>query len=108
MYEMLYSRGNYNPNNRGNQMKQDELILEINKVVDRSALRILRNVINDRMKTVGSMIKYKLNRGDIVVVDSPRRELKEEGTIVKVNRTRAVVNINGMKWNVPFSLITKQ
>ena len=54
------------------------------------------------------MVKYDLNRGDIVEIDSPRRELKEEGTIVKVNRTRAVVNINGMKWNVPFSLITKQ
>ena len=89
-------------------MKQDELILEINKVVDRSDLRILRNVINDRIKVIGSMVKYDLNRGDIVEIDSPRRELKEEGTIVKVNRTRAVVNINGMKWNVPFSLINKQ
>ena len=107
MYEMLYSGGNYNPNNRGNQMTQDELILEINDMYDVSNLRILRNVINDRMKTVGSMIKYKLNKGDIVVVDSPRKELKEEGTIVKVNRTRAVVNINGTSWNVPFSMITK-
>ena len=74
---------------------------------DVSNLRILRNVINDRMKAVGSMIKYKLNKGDIVVVDSPRRELKEEGTIVKVNRTRAVVKIDGKDWNVPFSMITK-
>ena len=89
-------------------MKQDELILEINKVVDRSDLRILRNVISDRIKVIGSMVKYDLDRGDIVEIDSPRKELKEEGTIVKVNRTRAVVNINGTKWNVPFSLITKQ
>ena len=29
------------------------------------------------------------------------------GTIDKVNRTRAVVNINGKLWNVPFTLITK-
>ena len=89
-------------------MEQDKLILEINKVVDKSDLRILRNVISDRIKVIGSMVKYDLDRGDIVEIDSPRRELKEEGTIVKVNRTRAVVNINGMKWNVPFSLITKQ
>ena len=88
-------------------MTQDELILEINKVVDKSDLRILRSVINDRIKVIGSMIKYDLNKGDIVKVDSPRRELKEEGTIVKVNRTRAVVNINGIKWNVPFALINK-
>ena len=33
---------------------------------------------------------------------------QEEGTIVKLNRTRAVVNINGTEWNVPFSMITKQ
>ena len=88
-------------------MTQDELILEINKVVDRSDLRILRNVINDRIKVIGSMVKHGLNRGDIVEIDSPRRELKEEGTIEKVNRTRAVVNINGTSWNVPFSMITK-
>jgi hypothetical protein len=89
-------------------MEQDKLILEINKVVDKSDLRILRNVISDRIKVIGSMVKYDLNKGDIVEIDSPRRELKEEGTIVKVNRTRAVVNINGKQWNVPFSMITKQ
>tara|TARA_Y100000310_G_scaffold15256_1_gene15259 strand:- start:1116 stop:1385 length:270 start_codon:yes stop_codon:yes gene_type:complete len=88
-------------------MKQDELIVEINKVEDKTDLRILRNVINDRIKVIGSMVKYGLDRGDIVVIDSPRRELKEEGTIVKVNRTRAVVNINGKQWNVPFALINK-
>tara|TARA_Y100000310_G_scaffold176513_1_gene176654 strand:+ start:268 stop:537 length:270 start_codon:yes stop_codon:yes gene_type:complete len=89
-------------------MTQDELILEINKVVDKSDLRILRNVISDRIKVIGSMVKYDLDRGDIVEIDSSRRELKGEGTIVKVNRTRAVVNINGKEWNVPFSMITKQ
>ena len=89
-------------------MTQDELILEINKVVDKTDLRILRNVISDRIKVIGSMVKYDLDRGDIVEIDSSRRELKGEGTIVKVNRTRAVVNINGKQWNVPFSMITKQ
>ena len=89
-------------------MTQDELILEINTMVDKSDLRILRDVVNDRIKMVGQMVKYSLDRGDIVMVEGGRKLDKDEGTIVKINRTRAVVNINGKQWNVPFSMITKQ
>jgi hypothetical protein len=83
----------------------DKLIADINTIVDKSDLRILRNVISDRIQVVSSMLKYQLERGDIVLVQG--RKLNEEGTIDKVNRTRAVVNINGKLWNVPFSLMTK-
>ena len=72
---------------------------------DNTDLRILRGVINDRIKVLGSVIKYSLNRGDLVSVKSKSKT--ETGTIDKVNRTRAVVNINGRLWNVPFTLITK-
>ena len=88
-------------------IERKEFLEILMQIKDMNELKLIRSAINDRMKTVGSMIKYKLNRGDIVVVDSPRKELKEEGTIVKVNRTRAVVNINGTSWNVPFSMIAK-
>ena len=83
----------------------DNLIQEINSIHDNTELRILRNVINDRLKVVGSTIKYSLNRGDLVNITSKGKT--ETGTIDKVNRTRAVVNINGKLWNVPFSLMTK-
>ena len=89
-------------------MTQDELILEINVMTSRKDLRILKSVIDDRLKMVGHMVKYSLDRGDIVMVEGGRKIGKEEGTIVKLNRTRAVVNINGTDWNVPFSMITKQ
>jgi ribosome maturation factor RimP len=93
-------------------MTQDELILEINTMVSKKDLRILRDVVNDRMKMVGQMVKYTLDRGDIVIVEGGRKQDynldNEEGTIVRLNRTRAVVNINGKEWNVPFSMITKQ
>ena len=89
-------------------MTQDELILEINQMVSKKDLRILRNAVTDRIKVVGHMVKYSLDRGDIVTVEGGKKVDKEEGTIVKVNRTRAVVNINGIDWNVPFSMITKQ
>ena len=89
-------------------MTQDELILEINTMVSKKDLRILKSVIDDRLKMVGHMVKYVLDRGDIVIVEGGKKIGKEEGTIVKLNRTRAVVNINGKQWNVPFSMITKQ
>ena len=89
-------------------MEQDKLILEINQMVSKKDRRILKSVIDDRLEIIGHMVKYVLDRGDIVMVEGGRKIGKEEGTIVKVNRTRAVVNINGKQWNVPFSMITKQ
>ena len=89
-------------------MTQDELILEINTMVSKKDLRILKSVIDDRLKMIGHMVKYSLDRGDIVMVEGGRKLEKEEGTIVTINRTRAVVNINVKQWNVPFSMITKQ
>ena len=89
-------------------MELEKLMLEVNTMADKHELRILKNVVNDRLKVVGHMVKYSLDRGDIVMVEGGRKLDKEEGTIVKLNRTRAVVNINGKDWNVPFSMITKQ
>ena len=83
----------------------DNLIKEINSIHDTTELRILRDVVSDRIKAIGSVLKYSLNRGELVNVKS--KQGTETGTIDKVNRTRAVVNINGKLWNVPFSLITK-
>ena len=83
----------------------DNLIREINLVHDITDLRILREVVSDRIKLIGSEIKYTLHRGQLVSVKSKHKT--ETGTIDKVNRTRAVVNINGKMWNVPFTLITK-
>ena len=85
-----------------------ELLEDLMQIRDINELRLIRSAISDRMKEVASAIKYDLDKGDKVIIDSPRKELKEEGTIVKINRTRAVVNIDGTSWNVPFSMITKQ
>ena len=88
-------------------IERKELLMTLMQIRNLNELRLIRSAINDRIKEVGSAIKYDLNKGDKVVIDSPRRELKEEGTIVKVNRTRAVVSIEGKQWNVPFALINK-
>ena len=86
----------------------DKLIQEINSIHDSTDLRILKSVINDRIKVLSSMLRYSLNRGDLVSITSGKNRHKTEtGTIKKVNISRAVVNINGKMWNVPFSMITK-
>ena len=89
-------------------IERKDLMTKLMTMTDISELRMIRSAISDRIKEVGNAIKYDLNKGDKVMIDSPRRELKEDGVIVKVNRTRAVVNINGKQWNVPFAMITKQ
>ena len=86
----------------------DKLIQEINSMHDSTDLRILKSAIVDRIKVLGSMLKYSLNRGDLVTVTSGKnRQKTETGTIKKVNISRAVVNINGKLWNVPFEMMTK-
>ena len=87
-------------------IERKELIETLIQMNDLDELRLIKSVIDDKMKSLGLTIKYDLAKGDLVTVKS-RSKNNEEGTIVKVNRTRAVVNINGTSWNVPFSMITK-
>ena len=87
-------------------IERKELLMNLMQITDLGELRLIRSAINDRIQEVGSRIKYDLNPGDKVSINSKR--LVEDGVIKKVNRTRAVVLIDGKQWNVPFALITKQ
>ena len=87
-------------------IERKELLENLMQIRDMDELRLFRAAINDRIKEVASAIKYDLFPGDKVAIDSKR--ITEEGIIKKVNRTRAVVLIDGKQWNVPFALITKQ
>ena len=87
-------------------IERKELLENLIQIRDIAELRLFRSAINDRINEVASAIKYDLSPGDKVNIESKR--FSEDGVIKKVNRTRAVVLIDGKKWNVPFSLITKQ
>ena len=87
-----------------NEAKQ--IAREINSIVTNEDLRFLQGKIQDVRKEIAREIKWHLNVGDRVIVTSKSK--KEEGTIKKVNRTRAVVLINGQGWNVPFAMISLQ
>ena len=104
---MLYTGKQDNSNNRGNKMiERKEVLQTLMSIDDISELKLIRSAISDRIEEVSSRIKYGLKINDRVKVDNRGRI--EYGNITKINRTRAVVNIDGKgKYNVPFSLITK-
>ena len=87
-------------------MTKEEIGLEILSVRDTIDVRYLRNICDEQIRSISNMLKYDLNPGGKVTINSKR--ITEDGIIKKVNRTRAVVLIDGKQWNVPFALITKQ
>ena len=88
-----------------------EIILQdvldyILKCKDNDKLVAINDAVKDKFKTNASYLKYKLIPGDKVRVSGSNKI--EKGTIHKVNRTRAIVNVGDMKWNVPFTMLTKE
>ena len=86
-------------------IERKELLETMMSIDDIAELRLIRSAISDRIKEVGSRIKYQLRIGDKVIVTSKNKV--EKGTINKVNRTKAVVMLDEGLYNVPFSMITK-
>ena len=87
-------------------IERKELLADLMQIKDVNELKLIRSAISDRIKEVSSRIKYDLRKGDAIIVTSKKGV--EDGIIEKINRTRAVVRMNGTSWNVPFSMITKQ
>jgi hypothetical protein len=75
---------------------------EVNNIIDdiNSALRTVKNTINGRAK-------FDFSVGDKVLVNE-RNGRKSEGEILKINRTRAKVRMNGFTYNVPFNIMQLQ
>ena len=68
----------------------------------------VRDSIKMRRNDLARQLKVTLSKGDVVLVDN-RKGKVERGTIRKINRTRAVVDIeNKGGYNVPFSMIRKE
>ena len=92
------------------QNRNDELVANITdsirKITNTNHLREIQKEIKEQRDYIGRKIGNQLQRGDKVKVNGGRGI--EYGEIIKINRTRAVVNIDDMHWNVPFSMITKE
>ncbi len=77
---------------------------KINLIEDMRELNLIQAWTKDRKRFLGNRLKYSLQVGDKVEVKSSGKS--DEGTVTKINRTRAVVDMRGSSWNVPFSMIT--
>tara|TARA_Y100001973_G_C5201732_1_gene338280 strand:+ start:2622 stop:2906 length:285 start_codon:yes stop_codon:yes gene_type:complete len=74
------------------------------------SLRPISEAIKDRKETLTSKLKYELEPGMLVNVNGAKQF--NQGVVVKVNRTRAVLDVNiqgsNYKYTVPFSMISKE
>ena len=97
-------------NKMSEQNRNDELVANITdnirKITNTNHLRTIQKEIKEQRDYIGRKIGNQLQRGDKVRVNSGTSI--EYGEVIKVNRTRAVVNIDNRSWNVPFSMITKE
>ena len=81
----------------------EKLVNEINNIED---LKDIRNTVRNRIDKLAMDRKYNLKPGMKVRITGSNK--LERGIIVKVNRTRAVVDIDNKNWTVPFSMITEE
>ena len=82
-----------------------EIEKQINLIEDIRELRTIQSFIKNRKRAIGNRLKYTLSVGDEVKVSNG--STTDEGTVTKINRTRAVVDMRGGSWTVPFSMITQ-
>ena len=83
----------------------DEIRTRISDVNSIEDLNILRDIITNQKKYLGQKNAFNLIKGDEVkIVGSGKIE---KGIIEKINRTRAVVMVGNVGWNVPFEMIRK-
>ena len=78
---------------------------QINLIEDLRELRTIQSFIKNRKRAIGNRLKYTLSVGDEVQVSNG--STIDKGTVTKINRTRAVVDMRDGSWTVPFSMITQ-
>ena len=93
------------------QDTQTDLNKYINTLDTIDDLNIVKSMINDRRDSLSRKTKYNLIIGEEVIIAGSNKI--ETGKIVKINRTRAVVDCydknkdSMIHYNVPFSMIRK-
>jgi hypothetical protein len=91
-------------------MKKSEIVklaTLIAKIDNNETLSTVINLVKDQQKniraTANMLVKATLSVGDKVKVNS--RKITENGVVVKINRTKAEVKIDGRIWNCPLSML---
>ena len=85
--------------------KIDDIRGKISDLDNIDDLNTIRDIIKNQRKYLAQKNAFNLIKGDKVkIVGSGKIQ---EGTIEKINRTRAVVMVGNTGWNVPFEMIRK-
>tara|TARA_Y100001938_G_scaffold65675_1_gene91221 strand:- start:2153 stop:2419 length:267 start_codon:yes stop_codon:yes gene_type:complete len=85
-------------------MEVNEIVKNIMMINNTDDLNHIKRMLNMRREDVARDLKYALMPGDRIKTDSNRIPT---GTIVKVNRTKAVVRDDkGQQWTVPLTMIS--
>ena len=85
-------------------MDVNEITKQIMMINNTDDLNHIKRMLKMRREDVARDLKYELKPGDRIRTDSNRIPT---GTIVKVNRTKAVVrDDNGQQWTVPLTMIS--
>jgi len=81
-----------------NAIDSIETSSEMNEVIE------LIKIKQKQLRAVKALnVKNSISVGSPVLVNS--RSGTEEGTVTKIKRTKAVVEINGRLWNCPLSIL---
>ena len=93
--------------NRTKEETMFQLYKEIMCLATHDELDEVVRSVTMRRSDLSREVISALSIGDVVLIDNKGRV--ERGTIRKVNRTRAVIDIDGKGgYNVPFSMIRKE
>ena len=83
----------------------DEIRSRISDIENIDDLNIIKEIVSNQRKYLGQKNAFGLIKGDKVKIIGSGRI--NEGIIEKINRTRAVVMVGDVGWNVPFEMIRK-
>tara|TARA_R110002012_G_scaffold37090_1_gene104266 strand:+ start:7281 stop:7559 length:279 start_codon:yes stop_codon:yes gene_type:complete len=83
----------------------DEIRTRVSDIESIDDLNIIKQIVSNQRKYLGQKNAYNLIKGDKVKIIGSGKI--EEGIIEKINRTRAVVMVGNIGWNVPFEMIRK-
>jgi len=91
-------------------MKKSEIVklaTLIAKIDNNQTLSTVINLVKDQQKNIRAkanmLVKASLCVGDKVKINS--KKITEFGEVVKINRTKAEVRIDGKLWNCPLSML---
>ena len=79
------------------------LISDLDTIDD---LNTIKEIVMNQRKYLAQKNAFNLIKGDKVKITGSGKI--KEGIIEKINRTRAIVMVDDVGWDVPFTMITKE